>query len=243
MGTSQYLQLIRFVSVTQRTKRNEIFIFIKNDWLINEWNKNEWLTTSNISIHVHKQQNKNNQNSNQWRCSYLNDVCKIFFLWLLWRFNVLLPTSWDSDRTTSGESLGKQQGVQPSTSIIDPREPRLLRLILAFKPRVTKCSLKSDSSFYGKSKWLLLCWQPVVLVLQCWWRHHIMRPHTHTHTAWRVRDGSTIWGYWLWAAINKPLWACWDETWLSHTKTLAAIHPQVLLHPTAVWISLWKHMD
>lgn len=65
--------------------------------------------------------------------------------WLLW------PRC-DLDGATRGESSGKQQDVQPPASIMDPRELRLLGLILAFKPRVTKCSFEGDSSFCGKIK-------------------------------------------------------------------------------------------
>lgn len=54
------------------------------------------------------------------------------------------------------DAEGREQSgtlqVLSSASIIDPRERRLLRLILAFKPWVTKCSLDSDSFFSGKIK-------------------------------------------------------------------------------------------
>lgn len=66
-------------------------------------------------------------------------------------FLMLCPCC-DLDKTTRGESSDKQQDVQAQASIMDPRELWLLRLILAFKPWVTKCSFKSDSSFYGKIK-------------------------------------------------------------------------------------------
>ena len=89
--------------------------------------------------------------------------------------------------------------------------PQRASVAKAFKPRVTKCSLESDSSFCGKSKYLL-CRLSVMLVLQSCLRYHIMGPHTQHDTLWQVVDrtctNNKVSGSVL-VEINKNLWTCW----------------------------------